>query len=431
MDEGNSSAPGPWHTVPIEEYTLPPDGRTNLVKKRWKALRQRFSGEDGEAEVFRAEADLRELPNVRLAHIVPPIDWSSAARSLAQAFSEVTQGGILKPGARSSKSEDTSPWFFVCPPYCDHSLILENWAAEHQARVWQPPGTKQILNGDSAWLETLPKGNGQPWVLPALERCFFRHANGLDLLRGFMERALSGEWGPGIIGCDSWAFAFVQRIFPLTGAPAMTLQAFDGPMLADYFVRGRTTPGSRNQIRFFSARSGEPLVPDETQDAYASTGAPSGDEQDLPEFRQLAAHCQGNPGLAWHYWRKQLRSEPETEQQDRAEVRETGGTTQNTDGPGSSDNVWVAQDVETPPMPAEADEDVAFVLHAILLHRGLTTNLLTLLLPSPRARIASQLLRLQALGLLTRDGERWQVAPLAYSTVREFLRVRRYLTDAF
>lgn len=119
------------------------------------------------------------------------------------------------------------------------------------------------------------------------------------------------------------------------------------------------------------------------------------------------------------------------EQQDRAEVRETGGTTQNTDGPGSSDNVWVAQDVETPPMPAEADEDVAFVLHAILLHRGLTTNLLTLLLPSPRARIASQLLRLQALGLLTRDGERWQVAPLAYSTVREFLRVRRYLTDAF
>lgn len=109
MDEGNSSAPGPWHTVPIEEYTLPPDGRTNLVKKRWKALRQRFSGEDGEAEVFRAEADLRELPNARLAHIVPPIDWSSAARSLAQAFSEVTQGGILKPGARSSKSEDATP----------------------------------------------------------------------------------------------------------------------------------------------------------------------------------------------------------------------------------------------------------------------------------------------------------------------------------
>lgn len=431
MDEGNSSAPGPWCIVPIEDYTLPPDGRTNLIKKRWKVLRQRFSGAVGEAEVFRAEADLRELPNVRLAHIVPPIDWSSAARSLGHACNAGTQGGVLKPGASSSNNEDTTPWFFVCQPYCDHGSILENWAAEHEARVLHPPDTEQILSGDSAWLEMLPEGNAQPWVLPALEQCFLRHANGLDLLRGFMERALSGEWGPGIIGCDSWAFAFVQRIFPLTGVPAMTLQAFDGPMLADYFVRDRTTPGSRNQIRFLSARSGESLVPDEAQGSSTSSGRPSEDEQDLPEFRQLAAHCQGNPGLAWHYWRKQLRSEPEPDQQDRAEGRESGTSPHETDGLGSSDNVWVSQDVETPPMPAEADEDVAFVLHAILLHRGLTTDLLTLLLPAPRARIASQLLRLQALGLLTRDGERWQVAPLAYSTVREFLRVRRYLTDAF
>ncbi|MFN2360840.1 MAG: hypothetical protein ABR522_07160 [Marinobacter sp.] len=68
-----------------------------------------------------------------------------------------------------------------------------------------------MLTGDSAWLETLPKGSTQLWVLPALERCFLRHTNGLDLLRGLMERAFSGEWGPGIIGCDSQALGLLAH----------------------------------------------------------------------------------------------------------------------------------------------------------------------------------------------------------------------------
>ena len=74
---------------------------------------------------------------------------------------------------------------------------------------------------------------------------------------------------------------------------------------------------------------------------------------------------------------------------------------------------------------------MAFLLHALLLHRGLDTEALGALLPIPGARVHSHLLRLQALELLTRDGTRWQVAPLAYPTVREFLRSRSYLTDDF
>ena len=61
--------------------------------------------------------------------------------------------------------------------------------------------------------------------------------------------------------------------------------------------------------------------------------------------------------------------------------------------------------------------------------------------------LRARLLRLEALGLVAREdapagnhasGEaaqppegRWRVAPLAYLTVREFLRGRSYLTDAF
>lgn len=51
--------------------------------------------------------------------------------------------------------------------------------------------------------------------------------------------------------------------------------------------------------------------------------------------------------------------------------------------------------------------------------------------PMPRTRVMSQLLQLQAQGLLVREQNAWQIAPLAYRTVREFLRSHSYLTDAF
>ncbi len=97
----------------------------------------------------------------------------------------------------------------------------------------------------------------------------------------------------------------------------------------------------------------------------------------------------------------------------------------------SDEVVWVAPGIRTPTLPAESGEDVAFLLHALLLHRGLEDDVLGALLPMPEGRLHSHLLRLQALDLLVCDGARWQVAPLAYPTVREFLRSRSYLTDGF
>ena len=148
-------------------------------------------------------------------------------------------------------------------------------------------------------------------------------------------------------------------------------------------------------------------------------------------MRQLAAHCRGNPGLAWHYWRKQLRTEPDHEEQNSAEGHDSHEKPHGWQGMQSDEVVWVAPDLAAPSLPAETGEDVAFILHVLLLHRGLSADLLALLLPMPRPRVMSALLRLQVTGLLVREDEYWQIAPLAYPTVREFLRVRSYLIDAF
>ncbi|SEQ39570.1 hypothetical protein SAMN05421693_12813 [Ectothiorhodospira magna] len=424
----------PWHIVPMADYVIPSDDRVSLIKKRWKSLHRLFGRVDKEASVARAEEELRALPNVRLANLVPPINWSLVAEAFAEAHNQITAdaSGRGKIDLRSSSGEDEPVRFLIGQPCCNHAATVQRWAAREQARVLTPPETAQILAGGESWLESLPtRGGDQAWVLPALERCFLRHTNGLDLVRRFLERAISGELGPGVIGCDSWAFAFVQRIWPLPGTAALTLQAFDGAALADLFVKPKANSGARHETRFLSASSGESLLPEETQTTSRGESSESKLVQTSSELRQLATHCRGNPGLAWHYWRKQLRSEPQHDQQNREEEQDGARSAGQRAGQPPDDIVWVVRDVEPPALPADTDEDVAFVLHALLLHRGLTTDLLALLLPIPRARVASQLLRLQVLGLLVREDERWQVAPLAYPVVREFLRDRSYLIDAF
>lgn len=430
------SIPTPWHVVPMGDYAVPTDLSVSAIKKRWRALDRLLRDPDSEANVARTESELRALPHVRLANLVPPIDWTPASQALAYAVDEAhakaCMAGSHTTGSAASAGGESPVQFFIGQPYCNHAAILTDWADRHYARTLTPPSVGQILDGNTRWLDTLRKDEGHPWVLPTLERCFLRHSKGLDLLRYFLERALAGALGPGVIGCQSWAFAFVQRIWPLPATPVLTLQAFDGLALADYFVRTHHSLDSGRRIRFLSARSGEPLVPEAKPDFSPKDADPHLDrKQALPELRQLAAHCRGNPGLAWHYWRKQLRAEPEHELQELSDSEK--GTNERHDGSGhaSEDVVWVTPDLETCSLPAETGEDVAFLLHALLLHGGLPAEVLALLLPVPRGRVISQLQRLQALGVLIFESECWQVAPLAYPTVREFLLARTYLTDAF
>ena len=430
MDQTASLPQGPWCFVPMSEYAAPKADGASQIKQHWKSLSRLFGPAPEDNAVARAEAELRLLPEVRLANLVPPLDWAEAAQAFARAHQQVVgRGADLAGSGPAAGSQGSSPVvFLIGQPCCDHAAIAREWARQQGALELVPPHASQILAGDQSWLQSLPAPGSQPWVMPALERCFLRHANGLELVRHFLERALCGELGPGVVACDSWAFAFIQRIWPFADIPTLTLQAFDGQALADCFIKPRSSTDLRWRTRFLSARNGEPLLPD-------SGSAPAQDQpsaQSLAELRSLAAHCRGNPGLAWHYWRYQLRTEPEPDPAEREDDPDANGGAQQPAAAQPQDNiVWVAHGIDTPAMPADASEDVAFLLHALLLHRGLTMDLLAALLPAPRARIASQLLRLQGMELVTRIGSCWEVAPMAYPIAREFLRNRSYLVDGF
>jgi hypothetical protein len=390
-----STTPEMWQFVPLEQYAIPGDTQLNWVRKKRRTLGRLLGPEQKETQA-RAESELRALPDIRLEHLVPPIDWAPAARAVDQTIRDLDSGHAEVPAVRC----------VIGQPYCGHATIVERWAADRNAVVIPAPPHDTILAKDDAWLET-HRPDRESWVVPALERWFLRHADGLAVVRSFLDRALSGDWGEGLIGCDSWAWTYLQRVLALSAAPTLTLQAFDGRRLARYFFQA-TCQDIEPQPRVCNASTGRSVLPDEETLAADDFEASS-------ELRQLAAHCRGNLGTAWKYWRTRLRAEGEAQADDEAA--------------NSGNILWLANDLTEPILPAETGEETILILHMLLLHNGLPAARLSDLLPMLRSQIWSNLLQLETFGLVESNAGCWRVAALGYAAVRDLLRERQYLTD--
>jgi hypothetical protein len=387
----------------MDDYCPPADSTPAALRRQWRLLARLFSRQDPHDTLAQPEATLSSLPPAQLDRLAPPLHWEGAARAFDQIYASKA-GSAPTPGVIG---------ILVGQPFCGHADILAHWARGRSVRLLEPPTAQEILAADVQWLTRCCDSGPGLWALPALERCYLRNANGLALVRGFLDLAFSGALGPGVIGCDSWAWAYLQRICAWPATPVLTLQAFDGAALTTLLLQPQAQP--TQAVRFLSAHSGTSLLP-EPEDGEEDAAAPVS-----PELRQLAARCRGNLGVAWHFWRERLRTATEPQK------AQTGD-----DAPPPTDAIWVAPELEPRAPASDAGDETALVLHALLLHNGLEAPLLATLLPIAAAHLNLQLLHLHALGLVERqDADRWQVTPLAYPGVRAFLRARGYLTDSF
>lgn len=397
-----------WKFIPLDEYSVPITAVASTALRKWTAFKQLFvRNEDNGGSPFKAEVELKTLPEVRLRHLVPPIDWEEVAGVL----------DVELEGRLNANSTDVPVRFVVLQPHAGKEEFLRSWARIHDAHWIETPTPEQILKADPYWLDEWP-GADRPWVLPSLEHCFLRHANGLELVRRFLEKAASGKLGRGLIGCDSWGWAYLQRVGPPLPWSPLTLQAFDGDRLSRLFSGEEEVAGRKRRVRFLNAKTGKTIlcVPPEPEREISS------------ELTQLAARCRGNFGTAMVYWSRILRAEPDEEKTPAEEDTEGTGAKP---GAKEEESVWVAQLPEELTLPAEKDESVAFVLHALLLHNGLTAALLGELLFIPDFQVASLLRRLQSLGAVVEEEGRWKVSALGYYVVRDYLGARDYLLDDF
>lgn len=422
----------PWEVVPLADFALPRALDPAAVRKRWVALRRVLGLRRRTAPApVRQEADLQALAPARLHRLVPPLDWTAPARALDLALGDWPASG---PPVQ----------FLVAPPQAGAAAILRRWATCHGALCLADPSPREVLQGAPGWLAAwqaavLANGAapGRAWVLPALERCYLRHAAGLGLVRQLLWLALSGQLGPGLIGCDSWAWAYLQYVWDLPEAGVLTLQAFDGRRLGSALrTDARPTP-DQPPPRFCNARTGAEVLPDPARLADDAFEVGS-------ELKQLAARCRGNLGIARAQWRARLRAEPEGERAAEAQTgakiegdKSAGGPTGEPGDAGAV--VWVGAEIEAPADPGLSDEAHALVLHSLLLHNGLSAELLPDLLPLRAAAVQGILLRLaappsglqSAAGWVRCDQGRWQVDPLHYPTVRECLAAQGLLCDRF
>jgi len=396
-----------WEVVPIGDFSLPADTQLNVARKKWRSLRSFFRTSQEPLETHAtAEEDLRALPTIQLENLAPPVHWDAASTALDRLLT-----------ARPDDGPKSEIFFLIGQPHIDQAAILRQWSISRSAAILEAPDPAAVLSRKSH-----EKKNRKPvdsgWVIPELERWFLRHANGLWLVRELLEQVASGEMGGGIIGCNSWAWAYLQRVWPIPNPTALVFQAFDGQALTRYFTVS-SRAGGEKQVRFLNARTGEPLL--------SRSGEKTGTKEEVSrELQQLAAHCRGNVAIARQYWRKRLRTAPESEQArthdvDAASLGLSAG----------EDVVWLAPGIEAPVLPVETGEDLIFLLHNLLLHNGLNAPTLTELMPVPKTQIVSNLLRLQSMELVENSEDVWRVSALGYPGVREFLRSHGYLVDAF
>lgn len=395
-----------WEFVPLTEYCCPTAVGASAARLKWGAFKRFFTRFDKKnLAPLRDDTELQTLSQVRLDRLVPAISWDSATRALDAALNSWL---ATLPPEKPVK-------FVVGPPHSGLAELLTRWRVDHKANHIDAPDIEHILDAHDDWLTEWPAGE-RLWVLPQLEHCYLRHTQGLSVIRRFFEMALGGELGHGLIGCDSWAWAYLQHIWPITQSETLTLQAFDGSHLGHLFFQLASTTTEQKQTQFKNTRTGKTVLLPPSQDHNEVS----------PELTQLAVYCRGNAGLARLHWRDRLRAEPEQALEEK-ERNDPAKVTINSE----QSTIWVSDIPNQPILPNEKEEDIAFILHTLLLHNGLPATLLPELVPLPHHRIMALLLNLQSSNIVTLQHDRWNVTAFGYLSVRDYLHARDFLVDDF
>ncbi len=409
-----SENPSLWRLIPLTDYAAPAEPTTQTLRNNFNDLvkRLRTSGRSGQdIESVEPAQELESIPSHLIEQAAPEPDWRTIYfEALMSEYRPWLDADAARAGVR----------VLVNAPHSNLPKSAIAWAADNGLHLIEPPTPRQILDRDDAWFEQVDIACKTRWILPLLEHCYLRHQNGLYLLRGWLDR-VAGQ-GAGMVVCDSWAWAFLSQtlhldqIFP----HVRTLAPLDANALAGWFQQSASNDGGI-QYTFRQAHSGHLIFTHSDEDDHEE-GGESETKDATDYFKYLAAHSRGIPETAWQIWLHGLLVESDGEVEEEAEEKAASDR---------GKTIWVRpwEKVELPTVPGFSGTLEAFVLHALLLHDGLSDALLARLLPLMPFEIASCIQRLQTANLITDDAGCRRVTCLGYPAVRAFLRSEGFLID--
>ncbi len=378
---------------PIDELVLLPDFRPpaeppaqaarGRLRRLWARLRRERRDEEGPAP------DSLERPDGAKCQPVLPRGGPETALPGLEGLLDGWMAGPAGPAR-----------VVVAPPGAGVEALLRAFAGARRHPVLEPPGRTELLEPqrlDAAWP---PADPSRPLVVPALERWLLRRASALATFRRLVERLVAWP-APLLVGCDSWAWAYLRRALELERQVAEVWAP--APVEGSGLCRWLAAPFRDRGLELFDGRSGRPLA-----GPLPEAGASGEDAAPSAVFQRLAAASRGNPGVALALWRTELRTRD--------------------DGDCSSWWIEPPDENELPRLPRDADRALDLLLEALLIHNGIEPELLAELVPGAGGT-APRLRELERAGVVAGEGGELVVTPAAYPTVRRRLAQQKLLID--
>lgn len=409
-----------WEFVPADAFAAPPAPAREIVRKRVDWFRQRLQ-DVTPAELAR-KRELRAIPTHLLNWAAPP--------------PSATQGSLALEAALESWMSTRRPSLpvqvVIGAPGSGVEQVVVDLARRMQWKLIPPPSYDEILDGGREWLGQFSEADDVPLVLPRLGKCYLRHQEGLELMDRLLDW-LAVTKRRCLIACDSWAWSFLQRAVQVDAMlpSTWTLAPFHAERLQFWLplLARRTYKGA---FIFRHVADGELAFPMVEREELDASNLPAVYERDRYAewlnvsyfLKQLASNGRGVPGIAWALWRQSLQIEASTriDPDFLAQASRDQGYT-----------VWVLpwSQVKLPFIPGWADAPELFVLHALLLHSGMTAEWLDQVLPYSDNQVRQIMYRLRSAGLVNMTNGIWRVTLLGYPAVRRFLASEGYLVDHF
>lgn len=237
-----------WQLIAAQDYTAPTAPTVVRMQRQWRRLLRMLGLVKSEALPLGEVQAMADAPDfsasalqAALTHYLTTTQWSHALCVLLD------------------------------PPFSGTQAMAQTWAKQQQRPQLIPPTRAQILDVDiNDWWQQqseVVRAHAQQsnpenaWLLADMTAYFLRSAQHLAFIRAWLPRALAGEFGAGVLVCNSWAFAFLSQDWP--------------HRLASSHCLAPATPKLLRQLGF------------------------SGKDRQLA---RLMGEARGNLGVAWAVW---------------------------------------------------------------------------------------------------------------------------------
>lgn len=307
------------------------------------------------------------------------------------------------------QSDSPDQWvsIIILPPHSPIAPIM-HWASGHESRLIEPPDRASLLS--ESYRFSLDGPEHELLVIEDLSQWFLRHINGLGAIKSLMHQ-LSQTQRHCLVGCSSWSWAFLSQALAIDAnlPTPRAMSAFDGDALQEWI--GLASSQMYPSAVFRLANSGYRLLePDNDSESDSARKASAN------YFKELAAKSLGIPWIAWAMWQNSLRTQIRNEDKP-------------TKLPARFDDehvLWVVN-LDDLSLPEDHNHVVKLILHALLLHRGLSHTELALVMPE--CDIHRHLPRLVNQGLVESVDGQFFCTMLAYPSIRRSLNASGFPLD--